>query len=176
MGRLFFALLLVTALVFGTTHASALLFWLMGPWTAVGIEHDGSVTHIAFGPNLPRPAWIPVYPGATIVEASFLTLPLMPSGVGSLHIGTRAGFEDVRQFYLDRLAAEGFEVTDRGIAPLNAATALYLGVAGSLAARRPNTDDQVDVLIRTADGLLPSRMVEIHWRKISETPLTPPAP
>jgi len=25
----------------------------MGPWTAVGIEHDGSATHMTFGKNLP---------------------------------------------------------------------------------------------------------------------------
>jgi hypothetical protein len=90
MGRPFFALLLVVALVFGATQASALLFWLMGPWTAVGIEHDGSATHMAFGQNLPRPAWIPVYPGATIVQASVLTSAQMPSGFGTLQIGTRA--------------------------------------------------------------------------------------
>jgi hypothetical protein len=175
MGRLLFGLLLAVALVFGATQASALLFWIMGPWTAVGIQQDGTATHMAFGQNLPRPAWIPVYPGATIVQASFLTSPQMPSGFGTLQIGTRAGFEEVRRFYLDRLAAEGFAVTDRGISPLNPATAAWLGIAGSLAGRRPDTDDQVDVMIRTPDGLLPSRMVEIHWRKISESPLTAPA-
>ncbi|MFL5072094.1 MAG: hypothetical protein ACJ8D9_21150 [Xanthobacteraceae bacterium] len=175
MGRPFFALLLVVALLFGATQASALLFWVMGPWTAVGIQHDGTATHMAFGQNLPRPAWVPVYPGAAIVQSSFLTSPQMPSGFGTLQIGTRAGFDDVRRFYLDRLAAEGFEVADRGIAPLNPATALYLGIAGNLAGRRTATDDQVDVLIRTPDGLLPSRMIEIHWRKISESPVTAPA-
>jgi hypothetical protein len=174
MGRPFFALLLVVALVFGATQASALLFWIMGPWTAVGIQQDGSTTHVAFGQNLPRPAWVPVYPGATIVQASFLTSAQMPSGFGTLQIGTRAGFEEVRRFYLDRLAADGFAVTDRGIAPLNPATAAFLGIAGSLAGRRTHTDDQVDVLIRTPDGLLLSRMIEIHWRKISESPVTPP--
>jgi hypothetical protein len=174
MGRLFFGVLLAVALVFGATQASALLFWIMGPWTAVGIEHDGSATQMAFGQNLPRPAWVPVYPGATIVQSSFLTSAQMPSGFGTLQLGTRGGLDDVRRFYLDRLAAEGFGVTDRGIAPLNPATAAFLGIAGSLAASRPDTDDQVDVMIRTPDGLLPSRLVEIHWRKISESPPVPP--
>jgi hypothetical protein len=122
MGRLFFGVLLAVALVFGATQASALLFWIMGPWTAVGIEHDGSATQMAFGQNLPRPAWVPVYPGATIVQSSFLTSAQMPSGFGTLQLGT----------------------------------------------------DQVDVMIRTPDGLLPSRLVEIHWRKISESPPVPP--
>jgi hypothetical protein len=58
MGRLLFALLLVVAVVFGATQSSALLFWIMGPWTAVGIQHDGSATNMAFGQNLPRSAWI----------------------------------------------------------------------------------------------------------------------
>src|SRR5262245_56414352 len=112
MGRRLFALLIVVALVFGASQASALLFWLMGPWTAVGIEQDGSATHMTFDRNLPRPAWIPVYPNATIVQASLLTSPQVPSGFGTLQIGTRAAFEDVRQFYIDRLTAEGFDVTD----------------------------------------------------------------
>src|SRR5215475_2806246 len=96
--------LLVVTLVFGASHASAIIYWIMGPWTAVGIEHDGSATHMAFGQNLPRPGWVPVYPGATIVQTSFLTSAQMPSGFGTLQLGTRAGLDEVRRFYLDRLA------------------------------------------------------------------------
>ena len=166
------ALLLIVALMFGVSQASALLFALMGPWTAVGIQHDGSATHMAFGQNLPRPEWIPVYPGATIVQTSLVRSPQLPSGVGTLQIGTRAGLDDVRMFYRDELTAAGFDVTDRGIAPLNPATAAFLGIAGNLSGRRAATDDLIEVVIRTADGLLPSRMVELHWRKISEGPIT----
>src|SRR5215475_11130010 len=157
------ALLLIVALMFGVSQASALLFALMGPWTAVGIQHDGTATHMAFGQNLPRPEWIPVYPGATIVQTSLVRSPQLPSG-----IGTRAGLDDVRTFYRDELTAAGFDVTDRGIAPLNPATAAFLGIAGNLLGRRPATDDHIEVVIRTPDGLLPSRMVELHWRKLSE--------
>ena len=171
MSSRLFALLIVVAMMFGVSQASALLFAFMGPWTAVGIQQDGSTTHMAFGQNLPRPAWIPVYPDATIVQASFLTSPQMPSGVGTLQIGTRAGLDDVRQFYRDRLTEAGFDVTDRGVAPLNPATAAWLGIAGNLSARRATTDDHFEVLIRTPDGIIPSRMVELHWRKISETPV-----
>ena len=166
------ALLLIVALMFGVSQASALLFAMMGPWTAVGIQQDGTAMHMAFGQNLPRPAWLPVYPGATIVQTSFATSPQLPSGVGTLQLGTRAGFDDVREFYRDRLTAAGFYVTDRGIAPLNPATAALLGIAGSLSGRRSATDDHIEVVIRAPDGLLPSRLVELHWRKISESPIT----
>jgi hypothetical protein len=76
----------------------------------------------------------------------------------------------VKRFYTDRLTATGFEVTDLGIAPLNPPTAAYLGIAGTLSARRAATDDAIDIRIRTPDGLIPSRLLQIHWRKISEYP------
>src|SRR5262247_2762233 len=172
MRGLLLGFLVVVTLVFGAPYASAILFSVMGPWSAVGIEQDGSATHMAFGQNLPRPEWVPVYPGATIVQTSLLRSPQLPSGVGTLQIGTRAGLDDVRMFYRDELTAAGFDVTDRGIAPLNPATAAFLGIAGNLSGRRAATDDLIEVVIRTADGLLPSRMVELHWRKISEGPIT----
>src|SRR5262245_57243048 len=123
-----FALLIIVAVMFGASQASALLFAFMGPWTAVGVQHDGSAMHMAFGQNLPRPGWIPVYPGATVVQTSLATSPQMPSGVGTLQIGTRAAFDEVRTFYRDHLTAAGFDVTDRGVAPLNPATAALLGI------------------------------------------------
>ena len=169
---LLFPLLLLVLVVFGTAYAGALLSWVMGPWTAVGIEQDGSQTHFAFGQNLPRPDWVPVYPGATVVQASTLTSAKMPSGVHSLELATRAPFDDVKRFYLDRLTEAGFEVEDHGIAPLNPATAAYLGVAGSLSGKRVDSDDIINVMIRTPDGLIPSRVLQIHWRKLSELPTT----
>jgi hypothetical protein len=33
----------------------------------------------------------------------------------------------------------------------------------------------IDVQIRTPDGLIPSRLLQIHWRKISETAVPPEA-
>ena len=102
-----------------------------------------------------------------------LTAPGMPSGVGRLEIGTRAGFSEVRDFYQARLADAGFDVIDRGIGPLNPLTAAYLGIAGSLEATRAATDDFVSVVIRTPDGIIPSRLVELSWGKISERSLPP---
>jgi hypothetical protein len=49
-------------------------------------------------------------------------------------------------------------------------TAAYLGVDGMLSAKRHATDDAIDVQIRTPDGIIPSRLLQIHWRKISATP------
>jgi hypothetical protein len=56
---------------------------------------------------------------------------------------------------------------------LNPPTAAMLGIDGMLSAKRHATDDAVDVQIRTPDGLIPSRLLQIHWRKISATPVTP---
>jgi hypothetical protein len=168
--RRLFVILLILALVFGASYAGALLSRLMGPWEAVAIERDGSTTHMAFGPNLPRPEWVPVYPGATVVQASRSTSARMPSGVHMLELATRAPYDDVRRFYEQRLAVEGFAVADSMPPTLNPATATFLGIAGSLSATRARTDDRIDVVIRTPDGLIPSRLLQITWRKISETP------
>src|SRR5215216_4495762 len=123
MRGLLFGFLLVVALVFGASHASAILYAFMGPFTAVGFEHDGSQTHFAFGQNLPRPEWVPVYPGASVVQAATLTSARAPSGFHLLDLSTRASLEQVKRFYTDELTAAGFAVDDLGIAPLNPATA-----------------------------------------------------
>jgi hypothetical protein len=170
MRGLLFGVLLVVTLVFGASHASAILYFIMGPFSAVGIEQDGSQTHMAFGRNLPRPDWVPVYPGASIVQASRVTSARAPSGFHGLDLSTRASLDEVKRFYTDALSAKGFAVDDLGIAPLNPATAAYLGIAGTLSGKRAATDDQITVQIRTADGLFPSRLLQIHWYRISEYP------
>jgi hypothetical protein len=171
MGARLIVWLIVAFVAFGTAWGGALLNAAMGPWTAWGLNHDGTTTHMTFGQNLPRPDFIVLYPGSFVVQGSLLTSSGMPSGVGKLDIGTRAGFSEVRDFYLARLADAGFDVVDRGIGPLNPPTAAYLGIAGSLDATRAATGDFVTVVIRTADGIIPSRVVELSWRKISEMPL-----
>ena len=45
-----------------------------------------------------------------------------------------------------------------------------LGIDGTISAKRAATDDFIYVQIRTPDGLIPSRMLQIHWAKISEYP------
>jgi len=97
----------------------------------------------------------------------------MPSGFGRLELATGAGFAEVRDFYLARLRAAGFDMQDHGVAPLNAAAAAWLGIAGNLSGLRADIDDAIAVIIRTADGLIPSRIVELRWSKTSETPQPP---
>ena len=174
--RRLFALLFFVAVIFGASYASAIIYRVMGLWSATAVEHDGSLTHMQFGPGLPRPEWVPFYPGAWEVQSSKLVSVRAPSGFHTLEIATRASLDEVKRFYTEALTAAGFEVEDRGIAPLNPLTAAYLGIAGSLAARRAATDDQIDIQIRTADGLIPSRLLQIHWRKISEAPAPTPPP
>jgi hypothetical protein len=174
--RRLFAFLFIVALVFGASYAAALINRVMGPWSAVGVLADGSLTHMQFGPHLPRPEWGPFYPGATVVGASRVTSAQVPSGAHSLDLATRASLDEVRRFYTERLTAAGFEVVDTGILSLNPATAWMLGIAGSLTAKRAATDDAIDIQIRTADGLIASRLLQIHWRRISEFPLLYPAP
>lgn len=176
MRRWLFSLLFVVALVFGASYASAILSRVMGPWSATAIEHDGSLTHMQFGPHLPRPEWVPLYPGARVVQSSRLVSARIPSGAHTLEIATRASPDEIKRFYTAALTAAGFEVADLGLMSLDPATAALLGIAGSLSARRPATDDRLDIQIRTADGLIPSRLLQIHWRKISEFPASAPPP
>jgi hypothetical protein len=167
--RRLFPFLVIISLVFGASYASAIIYRAMGPWTATGIEHDGSVTHMQFGANLPRPDWVPFYPGAWVVQGSRLVSAHQPSGFHSLEIGTRASLDEVKRFYTAELTAAGFEVSDLGLMGLNAPTAAMLGLDGTLSAKRASTDDAIDVQIRTPDGIIPSRLLQIRWRKISET-------
>jgi hypothetical protein len=143
----------------------------LGSWSAVGFEQDGNQTDMQFGQNLPQPEWVPFYPSASVVTGSKLISVRQPSGFHSLEISTRASLEEVKRFYTERLTREGFAVEDLGLMSLNPATASLLGVDGTLSAKRAATDDLITIQIRTADGLiLPSRLLQIHWMKISEYP------
>ena len=168
--RRLFPFLVIIALVFGASYASTIIYRVMGPWSATAVEQDGNLTHMQFGSDLPRPEWVPLYPGAWVVTGSRLTSVRHPSGFHSLDIGTRASLDEVKRFYTEQLTAAGFEVSDLGLMGLNPPTAALLGIDGMLSAKRHATDDAIDVQIRTPDGPIPSRLLQIHWRKISETP------
>jgi hypothetical protein len=177
--RRLYALVFIVLLLFGAAYAAAMVTRIVGPFTSTAIHADGSVTHMEFSTSLPRPQWVPFYPGATVVQAARLTSASAPSGFHSLDLATRASRDEVRRFYTERLTAAGFEVTDTGLLSLNPATAWMLGIDGSLTARRPATDDVFDLQIRTPDGLIfPSRLLQMNWRKISESlaSAAPPAP
>src|ERR1044072_3556574 len=141
--RFLLPILFAVALIFGVSQASAIVHWAMGPWSAVGFEQDGSQTHMQFSQSLPRPEWVPLYPGASVVTGSRLVSVRQPSGFHSLECSTRASLDEVKRFYTERLTAEGFAVEDLGLMSLNPATAALLGIAGSLSARRTATDDPI---------------------------------
>ena len=89
---------------------------------------------------------------------------------------TRASFEGVKRFYVKSLTASGFAVVDDGIGTLNPLTAAFLGLAGPLSGRRVATDDQINIVIQTPEGLIGSRPLQLQWRKISESPVAAEAP
>ena len=169
MRRIWLGLILVT-IVFGASYASVIVNAMIGPWSAIATEQDGSATHMQFGQQLPRPDWVPVYPNASVVQASSLSSASRPSGFHSLDLATRASLDEIKRFYIDRLTAAGFEVADLGLMTLNPLTARLLGIDGTLSAKRPATDDLITIQIRSPDGLIPSRTLRIHWAKISEYP------
>lgn len=171
--RRLFPFLVLIALIFGASYASALINRIMGPWSSTAIHQDGSLSHMQFGVDLPRPEWVPVYPGAWVVGASKITSEQHPAGFHGLDLGTRASLDEVKRFYTEQLTAAGFEVSDLGLMGLNPPTAAMLGIDGMLSAKRHATDDAIDVQIRTPDGIVPSRLLQIHWRKISATVPTP---
>ena len=120
---------------------------------------------------------MPVYPGASVVQSVLMFSTNAPSGVGLLDLAVHGSLDEVRDFYRMRLEAEGFAVEDLGTLGLNAAAADYLGVAGTLSAKRQNTDDSVAVQIRTEEGVVVrSRLVQLSWRKLSEWPAGQPKP
>jgi len=170
MRGLLFGFLIVVALVFGASYASVIISAMILPISATAIEHDGRATNIEISQNLPRPEWVPVLPNASVVQAARVMPAQAPSGFHSLDLATRASLDEVKRFYTEQLTASGFTVTDLGIAPLNPATARMLGMDGTISAKRAATDDFIYVQIRTPDGLIPSRMLQIRWAKISEYP------
>ena len=168
--RIVLYLLVAATLAFGAPYAAAVLGRVQGPWNAQAIEQDGSRTHMQFGTDLPRPDWVPVYPGALIAQSSRLVSARLPSGVHSLDVSTRDALSDIKRFYLARLADAGFKVRDLGTYPMDARTAAFIGIDATLFAERPETDDQIAIQIHTPAGILSARLRQMQWRKISETP------
>ena len=176
MRRFLFSLILI-AVLFGSPYAAWLLNRVMGPWSAGLGERDGSVSQLHFDPSMPPADFVPVFPGASVVQSSRLVSKDAPSGVGFLELAVHGSAEEVRGFYKARLAAGGFTVDDLGTQGLNAAAAAYLGVAGTLVGKRPSTDDVLTIQIRDEEGvLLRSRLLQLSWRKLSEWPPGQPQP
>jgi hypothetical protein len=175
--RRFLYSLILIAVLFGSPYAAWLLNRVMGPWSAGLGERDGSVSQLHFDPSMPPADFVPVFPGALVVQSSRLVSQDAPSGVGFLELAVHGSAEAVRDFYQARLAAAGFTVSDLGTQGLNAAAAAYLGVDGTLVGKRPATDDVLVVQIRGEEGILVrSRLLQLNWRKLSEWPAGQPQP
>ncbi|MBV9583706.1 MAG: hypothetical protein JO213_02350 [Alphaproteobacteria bacterium] len=175
--RRFFLALLLGAFLFGTPYAALILNRAMGPWNATAVERDGSTTAMQFDPDLPPADFVPIFPGARVVQSSRVVAKDAPSGVGFLELAVHASAAEVRDFYRSRLEATGFTVDDYGTMGLNPAAAAYLGVDGTLAGKRPATDDVVVIQIRDEEGiLLRTRLLQLQWRKLSEWPAGQPKP
>jgi hypothetical protein len=176
MHRVFWILLLV-GLLFGSPYAAMMLFNAMGPWESTAIHTDGSLTHMRFDAGMRPPDFVPLFPGAQIVQSGRIVSEATPSGIGFLDLAARGSADEVRDFYIARLRAAGFEARELDTPGLNPMTAAYLGLAGSVIGKRPATDDVITVQIRTEEGIfVASRLLQINWRKISEWPAGQAAP
>jgi hypothetical protein len=175
MRRFLLGLVLIT-LFFGSPYAALLFNRAIGPWSATAVEQDGSTTSMQFNRDMPAADFVPVFPGASVVQSSRVVSAAAPSGVGFLELAVRASAAEVRNFYRSQWEAAGFTVDDLGTIGLNPATAAYLGVDGALL-KRPATDDVVAIQIRGEEGvLLRSRGLQLQWRKLSEWPAGQPKP
>jgi hypothetical protein len=173
--RRFILGLVLLAVLFGSPYAALVLNQVMGAWSATAIEQD--VTQMTFDPNMPPPDFLPVFPGASVVQSSRVVSRAAPSGVGFIELAVYGSADAVRNFYQARLAAAGFTVDDLGTQGLNAATAAYLGLAGTLVGKRASTDDVLTIQIRDEEGILfRSRLLQLSWRKLSEWPSGQPRP
>jgi len=167
----FFLALLAIVVLFGSGYGAVVLNWAMGPWEATGIEQDGSLTHMRFDPAMPPADFVPLFPGAQVIQSTRVMTKDAPSGVGMLDLSVHGSADAVRDFYRARLEATGFTVSELVVPNLNAATAAVLGLDGGLIAKRTATDDILTLQIRTEEGLLVrSRALQLIWRKMSEWP------
>src|SRR5262245_56965791 len=91
-------LAILVGLVSGPSDATALINRIMGPWSSTAIHQDGSLSHMQFGVDLPRPEWVPVYPGAWVVGGSAITSEQHPAGFHGLDLGTRDSLDEVKRF------------------------------------------------------------------------------
>ena len=74
-------MLALIAVVAGSPYAALVLNRVMGPWSVVAHEADGSDTTTQFGQDLPRLDWTPVPSGASVVQSSHLVSKDHPEGL-----------------------------------------------------------------------------------------------
>jgi hypothetical protein len=176
--RLILTAAVVITLAVGAPYAGLFLNRATGPWDTTAIERDGSVTHMSFGRDLPRPEWIFLPPGASIVQASQVTNEAQGRDVGILELASRLPLTEIRSFYQERLSRADFAVVDLGTGPMDARTAEYLGVGAILVATRAKSGDRLDISIGTPEGIFRTSLIRLSWRKVplGASPPDPPMP
>ena len=166
--RLFFFILTILVVLGGGMPVAAIITsWMNGTGTVVfNAGLPGEYTAIS-GVDAPRPAWIPIHANARVTDG-FQVISGSPDRFGLVDLVVAGSLDEIKAYYSQSLAEIGFSVVDHGIAPLNEATAKYLGVAGTLVATRPESGDfdYVAVQIRSADSWFTSaRVVSVQWSK-----------
>jgi hypothetical protein len=169
-GRVLFGVLLVVTVLAGYPYATLILTRLIGTNTVVFLEQDGTTRSVILGPDAPRPEWLPIPPRAWVVEAGhWLPSPGLEVA-GKVELLTHRGVDEIRQFYLTRLGAAGFEMRDLGHGPLDALTAAHLGIDNMLQGYRREAKLAISVTTRGSGGLIHSRLVQINWHSRAEPP------
>jgi len=148
------AVLLVVGVVFGQPTAAGLLARWMAPSHLSSTGRDGSTTEVKIGNDAPRPAWVPVPPDVSIVQASAVTNSLHRHDGGALNVTSRAPLDQIRHFYDDKLRAAGFAVKD-----INARTGDGAIIDGTRAAN----GDEIHIFVGEPSGLIASRLIQIEW-------------
>jgi hypothetical protein len=167
MQRLFIALLITVGVVAGAPYAALLVNRVIGTNTVVFTEADGSQRTLIMGPDAAQPDWLPMMPGARLVNAHRWLPNTLAVDSGGVELAIHADVTAVKAFYTQALEQIGFTVEDDGLGPLNAATAAYLGMAGTLLAERRSTGHELTIQIRTPDGLIVARrLLQIEWRQL----------
>lgn len=166
MQRRIFIALVVLALLAGYPYASLLILRLVGTNTVVFTEHDGTRRTLISGPSAPRPAWIPELPGAIVLQAAHWLPTPDRTVAGGVDLITHGNVADIRQFYLDTLAAAGFDIRDVGTGAADARTAAFFGIDKQLLGYRADTDVTISISIDAPSGLvLRPRIVKLHWQQ-----------
>lgn len=158
-------LIVLLVLIVGAPVVAMLLDMAMGSWSATAIEHGGTVTTMVFDRNLPRPGWVGIPSGASVVQSSHVVNTRQGRDVRLLSLSTRESMPEIRDFYRDRLSRAGFIVSDLGTGAMNARTAAFIGVADILSATRAASGESIAVTIHTPEGILATTLVELKWGK-----------
>lgn len=163
--RFFFAITLLAAIA-GYPYAALVLYRVVGTNTVVFTAHDGRQRTLISGPSAPRPDWVPILPGAyTVGAAHWMPTPDRPIA-GGVELLTHKSLDEIKRFYIDALAAAGFDARDVGFGLLDAPTAAFFGVDNELLGYRRDTDLTFSVSTSTPSGLLlRPRLVKLHWQR-----------